>query len=990
MSGMMSRCAHVTAIGSDISWEDLKEKQENQQCHSCRVNSANLWLCLVGRCHYVGCGESVVDHSSQHAEEYKHCLTVNLTTLRIWCYNCESEVYPEKNDPPFIIPERRAKPVPISGDSTNSSPRRSISGGEDSESDLDDEHIKARGLTGLQNLGNTCYMNAALQALSNCPPLTRFFLDCGGFVNTEKNPMLSRSYKKLISEMWHKKRPSYLVPSNVVNGVKVVHPMFRGYAQQDTQEFLRCFMDQLHEELKQPCMDHDADLDSKDNHMTVPALSAVSPVISEHQPSVDSMSTASSQSDGEYDTCDSGRSSDKNSYHGTDEVNERTRLTPKSVNNLSNSSPLAVHSPRLHSSEGGTQKSIGNLPGTKSSEIGTRIGSSNTEQSEEGCVGGDQVGDGSSGEYLDAVSETEPLCNPRSRRKVKSPPRTTPSEAERVRTGQRTLSTSSSSSVKPPVDTTAAKKTTSYRSVISDVFDGKILSSVQCLTCERVSTTNETFQDLSLPIPSKDHLHMIHSSQHAVATTVVVGSKGGACSEVHQTWLTWMLTWMKSWFLGPTITLQDCLAAFFSADELKGDNMYSCEKCKKLRNGIKYSKVMQLPEILTIHLKRFRHEFYSSKINTFVSFPLKNLDMRTYLHKDHNSKITSYDLIAVICHHGTAGGGSQVSSDHISVTNICGHYTAYCQNHLTEQWYEFDDQYVTEVDVSQVLNCEAYVLFYRKQNDHMISLRQKAIEMMEAREPSLMQFFVSKQWINRFNTFAEPGPITNEDFCCRHGGVPPQKLNCLDQLVQSFSQPLWEFLHGEFEGGPTCNHLFCCPTCSLELEQLRKRQKEEMETFVQLNEKFREEDNPSKIFAISMSWFKEWENFVRIKTDNPPGPIDNRGICVTRNKHDVLRPNSDYGQLSEEMWCYLYETYGGGPELVIQYSVPTATQNPTSQPAGLSSSSSNQMLNQSANAAVSSPRGVQSSLPQTGSMVPDEAEIQSTVNTEAQSKAEVE
>lgn len=42
-----------------------------------------------------------------------------------------------------------------------------------------------------------------------------------------------------------------------------------------------------------------------------------------------------------------------------------------------------------------------------------------------------------------------------------------------------------------------------------------------------------------------------------------------------------MWGWMKSWFWGPVIHLQDCLAAFFSADELKGDNMYSCEKCKK-------------------------------------------------------------------------------------------------------------------------------------------------------------------------------------------------------------------------------------------------------------------------------------------------------------------------------------------------------------------------------------------------------------------------
>lgn len=42
-----------------------------------------------------------------------------------------------------------------------------------------------------------------------------------------------------------------------------------------------------------------------------------------------------------------------------------------------------------------------------------------------------------------------------------------------------------------------------------------------------------------------------------------------------------------------------------------------------------------------------------------------------------------------------------------------GHYTAYCLNHVNEQWYEYDDQYVTEVDVSQVINSEAYVLFYR-------------------------------------------------------------------------------------------------------------------------------------------------------------------------------------------------------------------------------------------------------------------------------------
>ena len=55
------------------------------------------------------------------------------------------------------------------------------------------------------------------------------------------------------------------------------------------------------------------------------------------------------------------------------------------------------------------------------------------------------------------------------------------------------------------------------------------------------------------------------------------------------------------WFYGPEVSLLDCLAYFFSADELKGDNIYRRDKCKKLWNGFEYSQVV----LVVVEIKYF-------------------------------------------------------------------------------------------------------------------------------------------------------------------------------------------------------------------------------------------------------------------------------------------------------------------------------------------------------------------------------------------------
>lgn len=187
-------------------------------------------------------------------------------------------------------------------------------------------------------------------------------------------------------------------------------------------------------------------------------------------------------------------------------------------------------------------------------------------------------------------------------------------------------------------------------------FYGQLESCIKCLTCETVTTTVDPVMDLSLEIKSRMK-KAINSS-------------------------------------GQAVTLQDCLEKFTSVEKL--DTNYYCSVCKQKRMVEKQLLVKKLPPVLSIQVKRFQHHHYgqSTKVETKVSFPLF-IDMSKYT-VDGPVQPVIYELFGVICHQGTLN---------------TGHYTCMIKTRLGS-WFHFDDSMITKVSTANVLDANAYLLFY--------------------------------------------------------------------------------------------------------------------------------------------------------------------------------------------------------------------------------------------------------------------------------------
>lgn len=153
------------------------------------------------------------------------------------------------------------------------------------------------------------------------------------------------------------------------------------------------------------------------------------------------------------------------------------------------------------------------------------------------------------------------------------------------------------------------------------------------------------------------------------------------------------------------LQVYDCIDLFASCEKLGKENAWYCPTCKQHQRATKKFDIWTLPKILVLHFKRFSYSRHGGKLDTPVGFPLKDLCISSYVINPAQRQV-SYDLIGVINHYGSMSGG---------------HYTAYCRNKDTGSWFCFNDNTVTPIHQEQVVSSSAYVLFYSRNDDSVKS-----------------------------------------------------------------------------------------------------------------------------------------------------------------------------------------------------------------------------------------------------------------------------
>uniref|UniRef100_G1SDG3 Ubiquitin carboxyl-terminal hydrolase n=1 Tax=Oryctolagus cuniculus TaxID=9986 RepID=G1SDG3_RABIT len=228
--------------------EARKRKAKSCVCHVCGVHLNRLHSCLY--CVFFGCFTK--KHIHEHAKSKRHNLAIDLMYGGIYCFLCQDYIYDK--DMEVIAKEEQRKAWKMQGVGEKFSTWEPTK----RELELLKHNPKRRkitsnctiGLRGLINLGNTCFMNCIVQALTHTPLLRDFFLsDRHRCEMQSPSSCLVCEMSSLFQEFYSGHRSPH-IPYKLLHLVWTHARHLAGYEQQDAHEFLIAALDVLHRHCK--------------------------------------------------------------------------------------------------------------------------------------------------------------------------------------------------------------------------------------------------------------------------------------------------------------------------------------------------------------------------------------------------------------------------------------------------------------------------------------------------------------------------------------------------------------------------------------------------------------------------------------------------------------------------------------------------------------------------------------------------------------------
>ncbi|XP_043097127.1 ubiquitin carboxyl-terminal hydrolase 1 isoform X2 [Puntigrus tetrazona] len=504
---------------------------------------------------------------------------------------------------------------------------------------------------GLNNLGNTCYLNSILQVLYYCPGFKEaikslFHLakmkdrqneDAKNEGDTGENtlpvPMeLLGSFHSLMSSV-EQLQSSFLLnpekysdgelatpPRKLLNTLRQLNPMYEGYLQHDAQEVLQCILANIQEacdNIKKEQTDNQKDSTmsngmGESNHEDDGQLSGKRKSDTEAG-NAKKKTKSQSKSKKSEENVPMTRSKRKSSSditpessdqrNGTEEQEEKEQEKDRgsTTEDEKNDSPPKEAGKRTRRGRLGWLKPSGKQP-----SIFSKFRSMGRITSHVG-------GRGETKEKSD--------CNVQEKQEKDT------SENE-----------SRTQEVKQRLEN---NKEQSGLDVLKWMFQGQLVLRTRCLECECFTERREDFQDISVPVQEKDN-----NSSDSDNSQISPDPK-------------------------PELkTLKWAISQFASVERIMGEDKYFCETCHHYTEAERSLLFDKTPEVITIHLKCFaangsEMDPYAglSKVNTPLQTPLKLSLHEWCTRPDSPDQNHQYELFAVVMHSG--------------VTISSGHYTTY-------------------------------------------------------------------------------------------------------------------------------------------------------------------------------------------------------------------------------------------------------------------------------------------------------------------------